>query len=172
MGLWLSVLFVGSVKLSLDFLFYKVSAPSGDSSKIICHLPLRRRLGWREVALLLGHAGCIYQDPAPSCGSCAARTPQECGEMDTASTGRDLVLCPGFLCSHSCVDSGACCRFCTLKQNSFHSLQLLASSCLCIKYGSRPGRLGLFSWSHLKLCSVMVRNNCPLEKMKCKQQVN
>lgn len=116
----LSLLFLGSIKLSLDFLFCEVSAPSGDSSKIICPLPLSRRQG---EALLLGDAGCNHQDPAPSCGSCAARTLQEegCGEMDAASTGRDLVLCPGFLCSHSPVDSGAWCRFYTREQTSFHS---------------------------------------------------
>lgn len=118
----------------------------------------------KEVALLLGHAGWVLQDPAPSCGSCTARTPQECEEMDTASTGRDLVLCPGFLFSHSCFDSGASCRFYTPKQKSFHSLHLLASSCLCIRRGSRPGRPSLFSWAHLKLSHVMVRNNPPLMK--------
>lgn len=134
--------------------------------RIIYHVPLRRRLGCREVALMLGHAGGIHRDPAPSCGSWAARTPQEeCGDTDTASTGRDLIPCPVFfICSHCSVNFGPCSRFYTLKQNRFLSLPLLASLCLCIRHGSRPGTPSLFSWACLKLSSFMARNNPPLEK--------
>lgn len=78
----------------------------------------------------MGHAERIRQDPAPSCGEAAQQ------ELAKRSAGRWMQhpqgktwFCAVVFSAVAVVNSGPCSRFQTLlKQNSFTSVRLLASS--------------------------------------------
>lgn len=148
--------------LSWFFVLPGLSSNRCQRKQMICHLPLRKRLGLRGGSFsdpfeLLGHAESIRQDPAPSCGELRSKNLQR-----KRSTGRWVQHPQGEIWFCALVFSVVtvllilvlALGFKLFLNRTASSLltywQVLGSPCLCIKRGSSPGmKVGLVSTAGL-----------------------